>query len=401
MYKYILAMLTAGVPALLAAPAPVPAHFSPRAAELLADRIELEESAYQLNVVYFVGNDYEPTADYERRISELLVYLQQYYGKEMDRNGFGKRSFGLSMLPNGNVNILLIRGKEKHTEYSYDRGPGKILKEIEAWYKEHPEQKRSQHSFVLMPTFQNEQYSDKSPGGVPFYGYGRDCFALDYKEFDIRHLGQDTEWGRLLTKWYGGFAHELGHGLNLPHVGGTKTLDKERGTALMKNGNYTFGYSPTYLTPTSCHILSCCEVFSTEKKPHYAEEEPVPAVHSIKFRVAQSGKELKLMVDTDASVSQVIALVQDPPYSVNQDYDAIGFPAEMTKTKDGLSRAKITIPFSEITALNNLGKGEMGIDLLFQKPDGTRYRWTIPFDGTKLEAGTKIPTPQPQLDSGY
>ena len=40
---------------------------------------------------------------------------------------------------------------------------------------------------------------------------GRNCFALDYPAFDIKHLGQKTREGRLLTKWYGGMAHELGH----------------------------------------------------------------------------------------------------------------------------------------------------------------------------------------------
>ena len=71
-----------------------PEHFQPRAKELLADSIELEQNAHNLNVIYFTGNDMQPTPESERRISELLLYLQQYYGKEMDRNGFGKRSFG-------------------------------------------------------------------------------------------------------------------------------------------------------------------------------------------------------------------------------------------------------------------------------------------------------------------
>ncbi len=55
------------------------------------------------------------------------------------------------------------------------------------------------------------------PAEFPFTAWGRNCFALDYPAFDIKHLGQKTREGRLLTKWYGGMAHELGHGLNLPH----------------------------------------------------------------------------------------------------------------------------------------------------------------------------------------
>ena len=73
----------------------VPEHFQDRAKELLADSIELIPSEHQLNVIYFHGNDSKPVPDYERRISELLLYLQQYYGKEMARNGRGAHSFGL------------------------------------------------------------------------------------------------------------------------------------------------------------------------------------------------------------------------------------------------------------------------------------------------------------------
>ena len=80
----LMSMICAAALAMNAAVA-VPEHFQPRAKELLADSIELEKNAHNLNVVYFTGNDTEPTADHERRLSELLLYLQQYYGKEMEQ----------------------------------------------------------------------------------------------------------------------------------------------------------------------------------------------------------------------------------------------------------------------------------------------------------------------------
>lgn len=98
---------------------------------------------------------------------------------------------------------------------------------------------------------ERRQERPDNPGGVPFYGMGRYCFALDYPAFDIKHLGQPTKEGRLLTKWYGGLAHELGHGLNLPHNHQTTSDGKKYGTALMGAGNYTFGTSPTFLTPAA------------------------------------------------------------------------------------------------------------------------------------------------------
>ena len=103
-------------------------------------------------------------------------------------------------------------GKKKAAEYGYDKGPQATLDEVAEYFRAHPEKKRSHHSFIIMPTFYNEQYNDKNPGGVPFYGFGVNCFALDYVGFDIKHFGKNTPEGRLLTKWYGGFTHELGHG---------------------------------------------------------------------------------------------------------------------------------------------------------------------------------------------
>ena len=72
--------------------ADVPAHFSDRAKEILADEVAVVPAEYPLNIVYFLGNDNEPVADYERRLSELMLYVQQFYAREMTRNGFPGRS---------------------------------------------------------------------------------------------------------------------------------------------------------------------------------------------------------------------------------------------------------------------------------------------------------------------
>ncbi len=263
-----------------------PDAFSPEAKELLAGSIPLAPSAHQVNVVYFIGNDAEPVADYERRLSELLFHLQQFYGREMDRNGFGKRSFGLALKEDGMVDILLVRGKLPAEEYSYEgNGAGKCMEEINDYFRQHPDVKRSRHTFVVMPTLRNRLYHDKNPGGVPFFGYGTNCFALDYPSFDIRHLGKDTEEGHLLTKWYGGFAHELGHGLNLPHNNGTNSQNAAHGMAMMNAGNATFGRRPTYLTAASAAILDRSEPFAVQgdATEFYASASPVPQVKDVRM----------------------------------------------------------------------------------------------------------------------
>lgn len=379
----------------------IPSHFQQRAKELLADSIELTPSEHQLNVIYFVGNDVEPVADYERRLSELLLYLQQYYGKEMARNGQGNRSFGLTIRDNGNVNIILIRGEKTHRDYAYGVGHVACLEEVNRYLAAHPELRTSQHSFIVMPTHYDDKYNDLNPGGVPFYGYGKDCFALDYAHFDIKHLGQDTPEGRLLTKWYGGFAHELGHGLNLPHNDGTVSQNEAMGTPLMEAGNYTFGFSPTYMTLASCRILANSEVFvpkGCKTKFYCRTENPDVTAASL---VKHGEDELRLTLETSSDVVNVNAYVQDPPFEVNRDYDAVAFVCDMTKAEVGNKIYTVTIPLKELSALKNVKGGSMALDVLIQTNDGSRFRWRVPFDLSKVPNDGKIEIGEPTFMRGY
>lgn len=42
----------------------------------------------------------------------------------------------------------------------------------------------------------------------------------------------------------------------------------------MGSGNYTFGTSPTFLTPASCALLDACEVFSVTPAQQFYEGKP-------------------------------------------------------------------------------------------------------------------------------
>lgn len=375
---YMIAALAAML--LPAAAVEIPAHFSDAAKAKLADSIALEPTEHKLNVVYFVGLGYEPVADYERRISELLVYLQQFYGKEMQRNGQGARSFGLNMLPNGNVDIQLVRGKLPHTEYKYSGGHGKVRAEVDEYYKAHPEKNFSQHLFILTPTFLDDEYSDANPGGVPFYGVGKSCYALDYADFDLRHLGEDTPKGHLLTKWFGGFAHELGHGLNLPHNNGTVEETKALGTPLMGAGNYTFGLKPTYLTKATCQILDRSETFAPagDKTAFYTTDDPVK-VEEPKLVLGADGA-LVYSFRATPNFKHVNAYIQDAPFAVNEDYDKVSFTnVEQDPATPGVY--SVRIPMASIANLSGAkdSKGEGGIDLVFVQQDGTRYSHRVTF----------------------
>ncbi len=372
----------------------VPEHFSARAKELLADSIELAPAAHAVNVVYFLGNDNEPEPDYERRLSELLLYVQQFYGKEMQRNGMGARSFGLRREANGNVRILLVRGKKSHRDYPYNGGTNACLQEVAEFFRSHPEEKHSDHTFILMPTFHDEQNGEKSPGGVPFYGYGRDCFALDYADFDIKHLGQNTREGRLLTKWLGGFAHELGHGLNLPHNAGTTSDVALYGTPLMGAGNYTFGMRPTYMTRSSCRLLTASETFALagDETDFYPKGAPAPVIEAASVVPSADKLVVRMRVSGCAFVN---LQVQDPPFQVNRDYDAVAFCMAEEKLPGTDSVVySLEVPLAELQGLQNTRKGEQALEVLLTQANGWRYRWRITLDWSKLTLDAPLPLPE-------
>ena len=328
--------------------------------------IVLKKPARLLNVVYFLGSDAQPVPGYEKRISELLLHLQQFYGREMKRNGFGARSFGLDMKSPDQVNLIVYRAKNPAKDYPYENGGGgKVLQELEEYFKQNPGMKKSSHTLIITPTWNDEKNNDRNPGGVPFYGMGKNCFALDYPAFELKHIGKDSHEGRLLTKWYGGLAHELGHGLNLPHNHATTTEGKKLGTALMGAGNYTFGKSPTFLTPSSCAILNTCEVFSVDPKKEYYTAKGNVTLKRLETSFSKNKIDMKGEYRSENLIRSVNVYVQDEPYVVNQDYDSVTFSKRLNN-KSG--KFNFSIARNE---LDGLKLNKFQIRLVFVLDDGT------------------------------
>ncbi len=350
------------------AKAPSPA---PTVADTLKSKIKLQESAYQLNIVYFLGSDMQPVADYERRLSELLICTQQFYGQEMKRNGFGARSFGMDMKTPDRVNFIVYKAKEPASAYPYysDKGPGgaKVIQELEQHFKANPGMKKSQHVLVIMPTWNDKNNGPLNPGGVPFYGMGKYCFALDYPAFDIKHMGMNTREGHLLTKWFGGMVHELGHGLNLPHNHATTTDSNKFGTALMGAGNYTLGMKPTFITPASCALLDVCEVFATSPEPKFYTGRQPAAVKDVAITFDGDNINIAGAFSSARTVKSLNIYVADPPYAVNQDYENVSFTVPLNK-KDGTFKTVI-----DRKELGSLKTNEFRISLWLLMDNGERF----------------------------
>lgn len=344
------------------------------ATDVLKNRMALKKTAHQLNIVYFLGSDTKPVPDYERRLSELLIYLQQFYGKEMQRHGYGARAFGLDMKSPDRVNIIEYKAKLPASAYPYENGGGgKAARELDEFFKANPGKKKSGHTLIIMPTWNDEKNGPDNPGGVPFYGMGRNCFALDYPAFDIKHMGQPTKEGRLLTKWYGGMAHELGHGLNLPHNHQTTSDGKKYGTALMGAGNYTFGSQPTFLTPASCALLDACEVFSTTPSQKFYDGQPEVTLKNTSISFEGDHILISGSYQCPQTVKALNVYVEEPPYGVNRDYDAVSFSKPLGK-KNGSFSMKI-----DKKELDGLKEDAFRVRLMFIQANGQQFTKNVDF----------------------
>lgn len=336
---------------------------------------------YQLNVIYFLPYDDQPVEGYESRLNDLLLYVQDFYRKEMNRNGFGDKTFGLEKTPDKRVKITVIRGKYDIPYYSYDNGGGwKAEKEIEEYFKANPGTKKSHHVLVIMPSTSGD---DMNPGGVPFYGIGKYCFALDYKYFDIKYLGENSEKGYLLTKWFGGMAHELGHGLNLPHNREQVSVGKQYGVALMGSGNYTLGQRPTFLTKASCAILNNCEVFARKKADYYNKN---TGFRLKDMEVTFPGSALpanevvvKGSFETKIPVNAVNIYIDHAPFGqVNNDYDAESWTVKPDKD----NHFTLQIPRNELHT-KDISSFQVRVRFLFE--NGIITIQTANFDWNNLK----------------
>ncbi len=334
---------------------------------------------HQLNIVYFLGSDREPIAGYEERLSELMLYTQKFYAEQMERNGYGYRSFGMDMKNPERVNIIIYRADKPASAYPYENGGGwRAAQEVEK-YLDAKGLRKSRHTLIIFPTIYDDKNTDMSPGGVPFYGLGKVACALDYAFFDLEHLGQNTPKGHLMTKWFGGLAHELGHGLNLPHNMAVGS-EAELGTALMGAGNYTFGMKPTFITAGSSALLDRCEVFAPKgDKTVFYQGRLEPKLEKLDIKVVD-GKTIEISgsVTSNLALAALNIYIEEPPLGVNRDYEAHVFTQKLkavdSKTAQPFAQS---IPISELVGQKST---ERAVRLCFIAENGQQQTIIAPLN---------------------
>jgi len=314
------------------------------------------QQAHQLRVVYFYPSDLSPQADYEGRLGRILADIQDFYLSELKRQGFGEQHLPIEK-EEGKLKIHLVKGKEPATAYDYDSG-GKVLKELKEALDGVINFDRE---FVLvMGGMCRKQDDGKYVIHSPYYGWGGSgqrfglCFAADCELMDTKyfrttsrkiryweHLGDfEKPLASFNHLYIGGLAHELGHGLGLPHNAESPAERKSRGTALMGIGNFTYrqetiGKPGSFLTLASCVRLLSHPLLTQSNHARFA---PVRArISELKFAQEDKGLRIQGKVAAQPECYAVIAYT-DP--AARNDYDARTWVAEVDE--DGSFELPIT-----------------------------------------------------------
>ncbi len=207
-----------------------------------------------LHIVCWTPSDRELPVDYQPRLTRMMEHIRNFYAREMERLGFGDRSFNLKYDDQKQLVLHTVSGKHDTSHYAVQSG-SEIRNECLPVLKQAGIDARQETILIFcnLATWDEERlrFTHKSPYYAGGSFRGGTAWQLDSPELDSKNLTlkkpmiRDGQYGRIsLGKhnsiFIGGIAHELGHALGLPHCK-ARPDEALRGTALMGSGNRTYG----------------------------------------------------------------------------------------------------------------------------------------------------------------
>lgn len=210
---------------------------------------------YAVRVVYIVPSDAEPWKDMKRRIVECLEDIQWFFADEMNRHGYGPKTFEIAKDDRGLPIFHQINSPLKKSES--DENTHKECREVAA-----EEGLRSAND-IIMYLLESYQFpTGEKPRAMSRGGPRGEVFlsSLHIKLALREWIGNDTGYSGKVFDWirpepmdgdtlswhgrgkklgdvggaaYGIVAHELGHALGLHH---DRNNDRNRKGNLMGNG---------------------------------------------------------------------------------------------------------------------------------------------------------------------
>ena len=277
--------------------APARAEIAPKvaAARAILDAWQAREpvrAERKLHIVLWTPKDREPAPQYRERLTKILTDIRGFYAREMERVGFGPRTFGLDMAEDKLLHIHLVRGAGPYSDYKTESGQ-QIRAECVPVLKSAglDAAKETIVIFCNMANWDAEKrtISQNSPYYAGGTNRGGTAWQVDSPILNLDALAEkganvrdgqygDISIGRYNSIFIGGICHELGHALTLPHCRERADERAAFGTALMGSGNRTYGedlrqegkgsfLSLAHALQLASHPAFCGSVKGMEMKP--------------------------------------------------------------------------------------------------------------------------------------
>ena len=311
-----------------------------------------------LHVVYITNRDRSPLPDYRARCSRIMLDVQAFYREEMARNGYGPCNFPLDVGADGLVKVHLVT-LDSNFDPQWKWTPAALRPKVaEVLTGDGVDIKQSY--FVA---FENAYWQDGETWryDVVYTGNGGpergECWVTDHALLDATNFvpgrqiaiddrGAKLSLGFFNAKMIGGLAHELGHGLGLPHNRETPLERRTLGKALMGGGNYTYRLervrpgTGSFITAAHAFALSLHPLFGAPRLAEYTK--PEVDLTDTQFQMVDGELLVSTRVEPADAVAGLVVYHDELPAAINQDYDAWSYLAP--RTPDGRFVAAVDLP---------------------------------------------------------
>ncbi len=193
-----------------------------------------------VRLIYFVPTQRQPQPDINTKLDGLIKNVQQFYADEMERHGFGRKTFQFETDGQGNAVVHRVNGQFRDTHYHQDT-VSKVFEEVSQRFN------FAENVYLLVIDVStglidsvcgrggNVWDTAGNWGGNAFIPASGDCL--------------NTDLGFELT------AHELGHAFGLPH-------NFKSNAYIMSYGEY-----PDELAPCTAEWLNANRYFNDQGMP--------------------------------------------------------------------------------------------------------------------------------------